>query len=174
MLQGLFHMIVREDWSEIRRMTNYFKALEMNMDELVVIVSFRWKSPSGAFIRLSECFILIVPKVDFILSIGPPWLHLERCNQAAYSTLAWKTGGTLTNSSPPSLLSLGLYTQNRYWLWRSRTGTGSLNVVKCRFVIVSESSSLLSSMFGSSTYSKLSSTSILTNMCWMGSSLEGA
>ena len=68
------------------------------------------------------------------------------------------------NSSPPSLLPLGLYAQNGYWLWRSRTNTGSLNTVKHKFVIASGSSSLLSSTSSSSTYSKLSSMLTLTNM----------
>ena len=39
------------------------------------------------------------------------------------------------NSSPPSSLPLDLYVWNRYWLWRSGTGTGSLNAVKHKFVI---------------------------------------
>ena len=51
------------------------------------------------------------------------------------------------NSSPALSLPLGLYTQNGNWLWRSGTGTGSLNAVKCRF-----------------TYSKLSSMLTLMNV----------
>ena len=51
-LQGLFDAIVRESRHEMRRMTNYFKALIMNADEFMVVVSLRWESPSSAFIRL--------------------------------------------------------------------------------------------------------------------------
>ena len=76
-------MIVRESEHEMRRMTNNFKALVMNMVKFMVIVSLRWKSPSSAFIRFSECFILIMPRVDIVLSIGLPWLYLERCDQRA-------------------------------------------------------------------------------------------
>ena len=68
----------------MRRMMNDFKALVVNMDEFVVIVSLRWESPSGTFIRVCEHFILITPRVDIILSIGLTWLHLERCDQAAH------------------------------------------------------------------------------------------
>ena len=68
------------------------------------------------------------------------------------------------NSSPPLSLPLGLYTQNGNWLWRSGTGTGSLNAVKCRFIIARGSSSLLSSTSGSFTYSKLSSILTLMNV----------
>ena len=64
-------------------MMNYFKALVMNMDELMVIISLRWESPSSAFIRLSKHFILIMPRVDIVPSVGLTWLHLERCDQAA-------------------------------------------------------------------------------------------
>ena len=102
---------------------NNFKALIMNADEFVVIISFRWKSPSGTFIRLSKYFILVVPRVDIILSIGLAWLYLERYNQVAHCTcllkakwakcLTWKIGRTLINSSSPSLSPLGLYAQNR-------------------------------------------------------------
>ena len=83
-LQGLFDTIVREYRSEMRRVMNDFKALIMNMDEFMVIISLRWESPSGTFIRLCKCFILIVPRVDIILSIGLIWLYLKRCNQAAH------------------------------------------------------------------------------------------
>ena len=77
-------MVVRESGSDMRRMTNNFKALVVNMDEFMVVVSLRWKSPSSIFIRLSEYFILILPKVDVVTSIGVAWLHLERHNQAAH------------------------------------------------------------------------------------------
>ena len=76
-------MIVRESRSEMRRMTNYFKALVMNADKLMVIISLRWESPSSAFIRLCECFMLIMPRVDIVLSIGLTWLHLEKYDQVA-------------------------------------------------------------------------------------------
>ena len=68
------------------------------------------------------------------------------------------------NSSPPLLLSLGLYAQNGYWLWRSEIGTRSLNAVKHKFIIASESSSSLSSMSDSSMYFKLSSMLTLMNV----------
>ena len=68
------------------------------------------------------------------------------------------------NSSPLSLLPLDLYAQNRYWLWRSRTGTKSLNAAKHRFIIASGSSFSLSGTSGSSTYSKLSFMLTLTNI----------
>ena len=64
---------------------NDFKALKMNADEFVVIISLRWESPFGAFIRLCKHFILIVPRVDIVPSIGLAWLHLERCDQVAHS-----------------------------------------------------------------------------------------
>ena len=80
-LQGLFNVIVRKSRSKIRRVMNNFKALIMNVDKFMVIVSLRWESPSSAFIRLSECLILIAPRVDLVSSIGLAWLHLERCNQ---------------------------------------------------------------------------------------------
>ena len=62
---------------------NDFKALIMNMYELVVVVSLKWQSPSGTFIRFSKCFILIASRVDLILSVGLIWLHLEGCDQVA-------------------------------------------------------------------------------------------
>ena len=68
----------------MRRMTNDFKALVMNADKLMVIISLRWESPSSTFIRLCEHFILIMPRVDVVLSIGLAWLHLERCDQVAH------------------------------------------------------------------------------------------
>ena len=40
-LQELFNAVVRESGSEMRRMMNYFKALVMNADELMVIISLR-------------------------------------------------------------------------------------------------------------------------------------
>ena len=46
-LQGLFNVVVRESRSEMRRMTNDFKALIMNVDKFMVIISLRWESPSG-------------------------------------------------------------------------------------------------------------------------------
>ena len=82
-LQRLFGAVVRESRSEMRRMTNDFKALVMNADKLMVIISLRWKSPSSTFIRLCEHFILIMPRFDIVLSIGLTWLYLERCDQAA-------------------------------------------------------------------------------------------
>ena len=143
----------------------------MNADKLMAVVSLRWESLSSTFIRLCKCFILIMPRVDIVPSIGLTWLHLEGCDQvlaswrlSRRSAPAWKTGGTWINSSPPLLLPLGLYAWNRYWLWRSRTGTGSLNAVKHKFVIASGSSSLLSSTSGSSMYSKLSSMLTLMNV----------
>ena len=88
----------------MRRMTNDFKALIMNMDEFVIVICLRWKSPSSTFIRLCKHFILIIPRVDIVSSIGLAWLHLERCDQVACSACllkakqvkypAWKTGGT--------------------------------------------------------------------------------
>ena len=69
----------------MRRMTNDFKVLVMNTDELMVIISLRWESPSGTFIRLCEHFILIMPRVDIVPSIGLAWLYLERCDQVARS-----------------------------------------------------------------------------------------
>ena len=97
-------MVVRESRSEMRRMMDNFKALIINVDKLMVIVSLRWKSPSGTFIRLCKHFILIIPRVDIVSSIGLAWLHLERCDQVACSACllkakqvkypAWKTGGT--------------------------------------------------------------------------------
>ena len=83
-LQGLFNVIVRDSRSEMRRMMNDFKALVVNMDKLMDIVSLRWKSLSSAFIRLSKHFILVVPRVDVISSIDLMWLHLERHNQVAH------------------------------------------------------------------------------------------
>ena len=64
---------------------NYFKALVMNVDKLMIVVSLRWESLSSAFIRLCKCFILIMPRVDIVLSVGLAWLHLERCDQVACS-----------------------------------------------------------------------------------------
>ena len=114
----------------------------MNTDELMVVISLRWESPSSTFIRLCKCFILIMPRVDIVPSVGLTWLHLEGCDQvlaswrlSRQSAPAWKTGGTWTNSSPPLSLPLGLYAWNGNWLWRSKTGTGSLNAVKHKFVI---------------------------------------
>ena len=63
-------MIVKESGCEMRRMMNNFKALIVNVDKFMVVVSLRWESPSGTFIRLFECFVLIVPRVDIILSIS--------------------------------------------------------------------------------------------------------
>ena len=68
----------------MRRMTNYFKALVMNMGKLMVIVSLKWESPSSTFIRLCKHFILITPRVDIVLSIDLAWLYLERYDQAAH------------------------------------------------------------------------------------------
>ena len=97
-------MVVRESRSEMRRMMDNFKALIINVDKLMVIISLRWKSPSGTFIRLCKHFILIMPRVDIVPSIGLSWLNLERCDQVAFSSCllegkqvkypAWKTGGT--------------------------------------------------------------------------------
>ena len=64
-------------------MTNDFKALIMNVDEIMVVISLRWKSPSSTFIRLSKCFILVAPRVDLIPNVGLAWLHLEGYNQVA-------------------------------------------------------------------------------------------
>ena len=143
----------------------------MNADKLMAVVSLRWESLSSTFIRLCKCFILIMPRVDIVPSVGLTWLHLEGCDQvlaswrlSRRSAPAWKTGGTWMNSSPPLSLPLGLYAWNRYWLWRFRTGTRSLNTVKHRFIIASRSSSLLSGMSGSSTYSKLSFMLTLMNV----------
>ena len=55
----------------------------MNADKLMVVVRLRWESLSNTFIRLCEHFILIMPRVDIVLSIGLPWLYLERCDQRA-------------------------------------------------------------------------------------------
>ena len=74
----------------MRRMTNYFKALIMNVDEFMIIVSLRWESPSSAFIRFSEHCILIMPRVDVILSISLAWLHLERHDQVACGACLFK------------------------------------------------------------------------------------
>ena len=63
---------------------NNFKALVVNADELMVIISLRWESPSSTFIRLSKHIILVVPRVDIIPSIGLAWLHLKRHNQVAH------------------------------------------------------------------------------------------
>ena len=82
-LQGLFNAIVRESRSKMRRMTNDFKALVVNVVKFVVIIYLRWKSPSSTFVRLSKYFVLVMPRVDVILSIGLTWLYLERYNQAA-------------------------------------------------------------------------------------------
>ena len=68
------------------------------------------------------------------------------------------------NSSPPLSLHLGLYAWNEYWLWKSGTGTRSLNAIKCRFVIACGSSSSLSGTSCSSMYSKLSSMLTLMNV----------
>ena len=67
----------------MRRMMNYFKALVINTDKLMVVINLRWESPFSTFIRLSKCFILIMPRVDIVLSIGLTWLYLERCDQVA-------------------------------------------------------------------------------------------
>ena len=83
-------MVVRENRGEMRRMTNYFKALVMNTDKLMVVVSLRWESPSSAFIRLCEHFILIMPRVDVVPSVGLTWLHLERCDQVAHGACLLK------------------------------------------------------------------------------------
>ena len=146
----------------------------MNADKLMVIISLRWKSPSSTFIRLCKHFILIMPRVDVVSSVGLTWLDLESVIRwltvlaswrlSGWSALAWKAEGTWMNSSPPSSLPLGLYAQNGNWLWRSRTGTRSLNATKHRFDIASGSSSSLSGTSGSSTYFKLSSILILTNV----------
>ena len=74
----------------MRRMMNYFKALVMNTDKLMVIISLRWESPSSTFIKLCEHFILIMPRVDVVLSVGLTWLHLERCDQAAHGACLLK------------------------------------------------------------------------------------
>ena len=89
-LQGLFDTIVRESGHEMRRMMNNFKALVMNVDEFVVVINLRWKSPSGALIRLSKCFILITPRVDIVPSICLAWLYLERCDQITCGTCLLK------------------------------------------------------------------------------------
>ena len=78
-------MVVGESGSEVRGMMNNFKALIVNVDKLMVVISLRWESPSSIFIRLSKCFILIMPRVDIVLSIGLVWLYLERCDQMACS-----------------------------------------------------------------------------------------
>ena len=62
---------------------NNFKALIVNVDEFMVIISLKWESPSSTFIRLYERFILIMPRIDVVPSIGLAWLYLERCDQAA-------------------------------------------------------------------------------------------
>ena len=90
-LQGLFNVIVRECGHEMRKMMNNFKALVVNMDKFMVIISLRWESPSGTFIRLCKYFLLIVPRVDIILSFSLTWLHLEKCDQAAHSACLMKT-----------------------------------------------------------------------------------
>ena len=61
------------------------------------------------------------------------------------------------NSYPSSPSPLGLNAQKGNWDWRSGVGTRSLNSAKHRFVMVSGSSSWLSGMSCSSTYSRLSS-----------------
>ena len=97
----MFNVVVSESRSEMRRMMNYFKALVMNTDELMAVISLRWESLSSTFIRLCKCFILIMPRVDIVPSVGLTWLHLEGCDQvlaswrlSRRSALAWKTGGT--------------------------------------------------------------------------------
>ena len=103
-LQRLFGAVVRESRSEMRRMMNDFKALVMNADEFVVVISLRWKSPSSAFIRFCKHFILIMPELTLyqvLVLHGYIWkdvirwlMVLTSWRLSRQSALAWKTGGT--------------------------------------------------------------------------------
>ena len=75
----------------MRRMTNDFKALIMNMDEFVIVICLRWKSPSSTFIRLCKHFILITSRVDVVLSVDLTWLYLERYDQVAHGACILET-----------------------------------------------------------------------------------
>ena len=82
-LQGLFNTIVSESGHEMRRMMNNFKALVMNADEFMVVISLKWESPSSTFIRFSKHFVLVT---SIILDISLTWLYLERYDQMACIT----------------------------------------------------------------------------------------